>query len=53
MGTVIIRSGHLGAYVQSRKREGRWVPAYWGEVSREKGVDVTGMYGITHDIFGL
>ncbi|KAI0092828.1 Ribokinase-like protein [Irpex rosettiformis] len=41
-GTVIIRSGHLGAYVKSRTKEGWWVPAYWGEENKAKVVDVTG-----------
>ncbi|KAI0763271.1 Ribokinase-like protein [Irpex lacteus] len=41
-GTVIIRSGHLGAYVKSQKTKGQWIPAYWGEEDAEKVVDVTG-----------
>jgi hypothetical protein len=39
-GTVIIRSGSLGAYVASRSQPGAWIEAYWrGE---ERVVDVTG-----------
>lgn len=42
-GTVIIRSGHLGAYVASRSKPGRWIPAFWGPEDADKVVDVTGM----------
>ncbi|KAI0699403.1 Ribokinase-like protein [Cytidiella melzeri] len=41
-GAVIIRSGHLGAYVATRNQPGRWIPAFWGPESAEKVVDVTG-----------
>ncbi len=50
-GTVIIRSGHLGAYVKSRKTKGQWIPAYWGEEDAEKVVDVTGQYQSSLHIF--
>jgi len=39
-GTVIIRSGYLGAYVASREKPGRWIAAYW--TTGERVVDVTG-----------
>jgi len=43
LGTVIIRSGAMGAYVANLKDGGKWVPAFWSE---EDGlahvVDVTG-----------
>ena len=42
MGTVIIRSGELGAYVRQLGKEGLWVDAYWGRDRPEKVVDVTG-----------
>ena len=43
-GTVIIRSGHLGAYVASSgERSGRWIPAFWGASDGHKVVDVTGI----------
>jgi len=42
-GTVIIRSGALGAYVASRDKEGKWIPAFWSERdSPTHVVDVTG-----------
>lgn len=41
-GTVIIRSGSMGAYVASREHAGRWVPAFWGANEGHKVVDVTG-----------
>ena len=50
-GTVIIRSGHLGAYIASRARRGRWIPAFWGADDAEKVVDVTG--GFASDSFML
>jgi sugar/nucleoside kinase (ribokinase family) len=40
--SVIIRSGHLGAYVLTGDSPGRWVNAYWGEEDAEKVVDVLG-----------
>jgi len=39
-GTVIIRSGRLGAYVASRSQPGTWIEAYWR--TEERVVDVTG-----------
>lgn len=39
-GTIVIRSGALGAYIASKKLPGRWVEAYWTDQS--KVVDVTG-----------
>lgn len=45
MGTVIIRSGSLGAYVASRERLGRWVEAFWTPSDADKVVDVTGASG--------
>lgn len=41
-GTVVIRSGGLGAYTKSRAREGEWVEAYWTTQDEGKVVDVTG-----------
>lgn len=41
-GSVIIRSGALGAYVMSRTTEGRWVEAFWGPNDLHRVVDVTG-----------
>ncbi len=42
-GSVIIRSGHLGAYVVTRKSGGKWVDAYWTADDADKVVDVTGL----------
>lgn len=42
-GSVIIRSGALGAYVASRATTGRWIDAYWTEADAEHVVDVTGL----------
>ena len=47
-GTVIIRSGDLGAYVASRGEPGRWVPAFWGHSDANKVVDVTGTPILLH-----
>ncbi|KAF8576445.1 Ribokinase-like protein [Ramaria rubella] len=41
-GTIIIRSGGMGAYVMTRSRGGRWVPAYWTTEDQHKIIDVTG-----------
>lgn len=41
-GSVVIRSGALGAYVMSRVTEGRWVEAFWGLGGPRHVVDVTG-----------
>jgi len=41
-GSVIIRSGHLGAYFATREHGGRWIDAYWGTEDAHKVVDVTG-----------
>lgn len=41
-GSVIIRSGALGAYVVSRTTKGRWVEAFWGPNDLHHVVDVTG-----------
>ena len=41
-GSVVIRSGGLGAYVVSRSTEGRWVEAFWGPNDPHHVVDVTG-----------
>ena len=41
-GSVVIRSGHLGAYVATRKRGGKWIDAYWGVGNTDKVIDVTG-----------
>ena len=40
-GHVIIRSGHMGAFVANRKRSA-WVDAFWTEQNAGKVVDVTG-----------
>lgn len=40
-GSVIIRSGALGAYVTNRQEGGQWIPAFWSD-NTEKVVDVTG-----------
>ncbi|KAH9045677.1 hypothetical protein EDB85DRAFT_1907861 [Lactarius pseudohatsudake] len=39
-GSVVIRSGSLGAYVASRSQSGTWIDAYWR--TEERVVDVTG-----------
>jgi len=41
-GSVIIRSGALGAYIVSRIVKGRWVEAFWGPNDHDHVVDVTG-----------
>lgn len=41
-GSVVIRSGALGAYVVSRATKGRWVEAFWGPNDLHRVVDVTG-----------
>lgn len=41
-GSVVIRSGELGAYVKSRGKNGVWVDAYWTESQARHVVDVTG-----------
>ncbi|KII95784.1 hypothetical protein PLICRDRAFT_693926 [Plicaturopsis crispa FD-325 SS-3] len=43
-GSVILRSGGLGAYVATRKLGGRWVDAFWTAANggTDKIVDVTG-----------
>ena len=41
-GSVVIRSGALGAYVVSRTTKGRWVEAFWGPNDLHRVVDVTG-----------
>lgn len=41
-GAVIIRSGAMGAFVATREKGGRWVPAYWKPEDVHKVVDVTG-----------
>jgi len=43
-GSVVIRSGQLGAYVKSRGTNGIWVDAYWTESQEDAQhvVDVTG-----------
>ncbi|KAH8106249.1 Ribokinase-like protein [Cristinia sonorae] len=41
-GVVIIRSGHLGAYVANVERGGQWVEAYWTPSDSDRVVDVTG-----------
>ncbi|PPQ72525.1 hypothetical protein CVT24_004831, partial [Panaeolus cyanescens] len=41
-GWVIIRSGAMGAFIQSNGTEGRWIEAYWTKENIDKVVDVTG-----------
>jgi hypothetical protein len=42
-GSVIIRSGALGAYVMTSDRKGRWIDAFWNSTENiDKVVDVTG-----------
>jgi hypothetical protein len=41
-GSVVVRSGELGAYVVSKATKGRWVEAFWGSNSLHHVVDVTG-----------
>lgn len=43
-GCVIIRSGHLGAFVATREHNGRWIDAYWSIGESDKVVDVTGVF---------
>ena len=43
-GSVVIRSGAMGACVGSRGRPYEWIDAFWSsQESSEKVVDVTGM----------
>lgn len=39
-GSVVIRSGELGAYVKDNEQAGIWIDAYWKDT--DKVVDVTG-----------
>jgi hypothetical protein len=42
-GSVIIRSGALGAYVITPDMKGRWIDAFWSSAENiDKVVDVTG-----------
>lgn len=41
-GSVVIRSGALGAYSVSRATKGRWVEAFWGPNDLHRVIDVTG-----------
>ncbi|EKM59724.1 uncharacterized protein PHACADRAFT_250406 [Phanerochaete carnosa HHB-10118-sp] len=41
-GTVIIRSGAMGAHILTREGGGRWIPAFWGPEDVNKVVSVTG-----------
>jgi len=41
-GWVVIRSGALGAFVESRETQGVWVDAFWTPTDEDKVVDVTG-----------
>lgn len=41
-GSIVIRSGALGAYVMSTSTKGRWVDAFWGPHDPKRVVDVTG-----------
>jgi len=43
-GSVVIRSGELGAYVKSRGKNGVWIDAYWtgSQEDARHVVDVTG-----------
>lgn len=41
-GSVIIRSGALGAYVMTSDRQGQWIHAFWNSENIDKVVDVTG-----------
>jgi hypothetical protein len=41
-GSVVIRSGALGAYAVSRTTKGAWVEAFWGPNDPQRIVDVTG-----------
>ncbi|KAG0705445.1 Ribokinase-like protein [Suillus ampliporus] len=42
-GSIIIRSGALGAYVMTSDRQGRWIDAFWSSAENiDKVVDVTG-----------
>ena len=43
-GSVIIRSGAMGACVASRGSPFVWIDAYWGPGNSDKVVDVTGTY---------
>jgi len=46
-GTVVVRSGSLGAYVASRSQPGAWIDAYWR--AEERVVDVTGDF-LSHGV---
>ncbi|KAI0080739.1 Ribokinase-like protein [Panus rudis PR-1116 ss-1] len=41
-GSIIIRSGALGAYIMTRGRGGRWVDPFWTAEDASRVVDVTG-----------
>lgn len=41
-GWIVIRSGALGAFVESRETQGVWVDAFWTPTDEHKVVDVTG-----------
>ena len=42
-GSVIIRSGALGAYVMTPDRKGRWIDAFWSSAENtDRVIDVTG-----------
>lgn len=42
-GSVIIRSGALGAYVITSNRKGQWIDAFWNPAENiDRVVDVTG-----------
>lgn len=43
-GSVIIRSGAMGACIGSRGQPYTWVEAFWDENHSDRVVDVTGMY---------
>ncbi|KAL0580763.1 hypothetical protein V5O48_001228 [Marasmius crinis-equi] len=39
---VVIRSGGLGAYVLTKEKGGKWIPAFWSSDDANEVVDVTG-----------
>ncbi|OAX40659.1 Ribokinase-like protein [Rhizopogon vinicolor AM-OR11-026] len=41
-GSVIIRSGALGAYIITSDRKGQWIDAFWSSENIDRVVDVTG-----------
>lgn len=48
-GSVIIRSGALGAYVMTSDKKGRWIDAFW---SSAENIDSLTVVDVTGDSLG-